>query len=133
MQSKQVLPLFVDISQSKKQMHGEQYNNQLLMALQAMDLSNHYGTMGIATAALAGGAAYYYLQNRIDSSSYRTPIIDFKNQSKLVSVSCSASSLFTILNQFSHLFARYFLVFVGSWLVVCMTLNLLVATTDSYR
>ncbi len=78
-----------DINQNNKPMHTEQYSNQLLMALQAMDLSSHYGALGVAAAAMVAGGAYYYLQNRFEPKEHqiqRSSVLDFKHQTKLVSV-----------------------------------------------
>jgi hypothetical protein len=61
--------------------------SQLLSLLSSADISSYYG-IAIASAFVAGSALYYYYNNNAESGtikSKRAPIIDFENQTIVVS------------------------------------------------
>jgi hypothetical protein len=61
--------------------------SQLLSLLSSADISSYYG-IAIASAFVAGSALYYYYNNITEAGiikSKRAPIIDFENQTIVVS------------------------------------------------
>jgi hypothetical protein len=74
-------------------MPSDSRQSQLLSLISTADLSSYYG-IAIASAVVAGSALYYYVNNKSSESmtkseltrNKRKPLIDFKNQTKIVSI-----------------------------------------------
>ena len=87
---------FLDSQQATKQQQMSSSSNsnqsQFLSLISSADISSYYG-IAIASAVVAGSVLYYYAnKSGLDSSknssirSRRAPIVDFNNQTIVVSV-----------------------------------------------